>query len=746
MNLAAIGAILAVSTVPARAETSFDEYSEDVSRRPAQQLAEAGCDLDIQVRGAIATFEARHRIVNPGPGALGSSYAFDLPRGATLTGFSLRAGTTVEQALPIAGEITVVDGEARPMFGIDPALVEALPPGSASQYVLRVQPLAEDREVTITLRYTAIAELRGGALRLVIPGRPNTSKLSACRGSIRAVGGPGATVGAIRVAGTEAGTRGVGTFTVDTKDVVVDAELAFAGVVPVVWTQSEALADGWTATVVTVAAPPIRTTTPRLRRALFVVDGSRSMELVGRQNTTAVIRKIAATLPVDTAIEAIIYDRTAKRVLGTWKPGDAATLAAIEKEITTRAAINGSDLVGAFKLAHTAISDNTRDTTMVIVISDGVLGDVDGMELTKALDAKTSTVDVLAVVLDPASTQSPGAAALRSPVNLHGGSFVEVGVSELDSALGTVDEWLRPAWLELSLGDRIEIPETVRAGSGFTRMMLHRGAAPKLVLTGHGETPIKIAARGASRAPIATLVLADPELAERFVVAPDPTDADIARGARARASSLALHPYVHEGLAFALLSTSGKVAKNRIAVVKAGGPYERIVDVFDPPVPPVVTIGTTTLQPSAIARITLERLFRDQLQPKAYACYQRALGLAPKLAGTVHFDFRMGRGEVTSVAVAGLGDAQMDTCLLDAAYQLTLPLPDFTVNADDQTVARYPLTFVLSESRPQVVLGDADSTSPLDIDAIQGGVPGKRGPVKVDSATPLGTMRPSKSP
>jgi len=746
MKLAAIGAILAVSTVAARAETSFDEYSEDVSRRPAQQLAEAGCDLDIQVRGAVATFEARHRILNPGPGALASSYYFDLPRGATLTGFSLKAGAAIE-ALPISGEINVVDGDARPMFGIDPALVVALPVGSASQYALRLQPLAEDREVAITLRYTALAEVRGGALRLVIPGRVNTSKLSACRGSIRALGGPGVMPGAIRVGGTEVGTRGVGSFTVDTKDVVIDAELAFAGVQPVVWTQSEALADGWVGTVVTVAAPPIRTTTPRLRRALFVVDGSRSMELVGRHNTTAVIKKIAAALPVDTAIEAIIYDRTAKRVLGAWKPGDPTTLATIEKEITTRAASNGSDLVGAFKLAHTAMSDNTRDTTMVIVISDGVLGDVEGMELTKALDAKPSTVDVLAVVLDPARTQSPGAAALRSPVNLHGGSFVEVGVSELDSALGTVDEWLRPAWLELSLGDRLEIPATVRAGSGFTRMMLHRGAAPRLVLTGHGESPIKIAPRAAPRAPIATLVLANPELADAFVVAPDPTDADIARGTKARTGALAQHPYAQPDLvSFAAISTSGKLAKNRIAVIKGGAPYERIVDVFDPPVPPVVVIGATSLQPSAIARITLERLFRDQLQPKAYACYQRALGLAPKLAGTVHFDFRMGRGEVTSVGVAGLGDAQLDACLLDAAYQLTLPLPDFTVNADDQTVARYPLTFVLSESRPQVVLGDADSSSPLDIDAIQGGVPGKRGPVKLDTATPLGTMRPSKSP
>ncbi len=746
MKLAALGAVLAVSPVAARAETSFDEYAETVSRRPTQQLVEAACDLDIQVRGAVATFEARHRIMNPGPGALASSYHFDLPRGATVTGFSLRAGAGTEQALAIPGEVTVVDADARPVFGVDPAFVEALPEGSRSQYVLRLQPLNEEREVTVTLRYTSLAEIRAGAVRLVIPGRPGTSTLAACRGSIRAVGGPGATIGAVRVGGTEAGARGAATFTIDTKPVVLDAELVFAGREPVLWTQTEALPDGWSATVVTVVAPVVRAAPPRLRRALFVIDGSRSMELVGRHNTTQVVRKIAAALPANTAIDAIIYDRTAKRVLGSWKTSDAQSLAAIERELTTRAASNGSDLAGAFRLAHTAIDDNSRDTTMVIVISDGVLGDVDGQALTKALDGKASTVDVLAVVLDPATTQSPGADALRSPVNLHGGAFVEVTVSELDDALDAVEEWLRPAWLELALGP-VAIPATVRAGSGFTRTLLHRGAAPKLVLTGHGETPIKIASRGAPRAPIATLVLADPTQAGGFVVAPDPTDADLQRGAKTRARALAEHPYARTGLAFALLSTTGKVAKSRLVVVKGGGPYERIVDVFDPPEPLNVTLGVSTQpQPSAIARITLERLFRDQLQPKAYACYQRALGLAPKLAGTVHFEFRLGRGEVTEVGVVGLGDAQLDACLLDAAYQLTLPLPDFTVNADDQTIARYPLTFAVSESRPRVVLGDADSTSPLDIDAIQGGVPGKRGPIKVDAKSPLGGMRPGKTP
>jgi hypothetical protein len=196
-----------------------------------------------------------------------------------------------------------------------------------------------------------------------------------------------------------------------------------------------------------------------------------------------------------------------------------------------------------------------------------------------------------------------------------------------------------------------------------------------------------------------------------------------------------------------VLAQTGRVAASRRAMVKGGGPYARSAAVRDPdvPVPGVAAGAATVASPSAIARITLERLFRDQLAPRAYACYERALGLAPNLGGTVFFELRLGRGEISHAALTGLGNAQFDTCLLDAAYALQPPPPDFSVNADDQTVAKYPLTFNVRGERPIILPGDADSSSPIDIDAVQGGVPtGKRGPVHVETSTPLGTLRPSR--
>jgi len=139
----------------------------------------------------------------------------------------------------------------------------------------------------------------------------------------------------------------------------------------------------------------------------------------------------------------------------------------------------------------------------------------------------------------------------------------------------------------------------------------------------------------------------------------------------------------------------------------------------------------------------IARLFRDQLGPRASACYQRALGRTPRLTAAAFFELRLGRGEVTQASVSGVVDPAFQACLLDAAYSLDPPVPDPAFNADEQTVARYSLGFTVRDDRPVILPGDADSSSALDIDAIPPGVPERRRPVRVDTSSPLGGMRPS---
>ena len=733
MKLSVVLALAVTTSSAARAETSLEEYG--AAARPAQDIREAQCDLDVQMKGAVVTVEQRQRFTNAAARSA-LAYNFDLPPGAVITSFGFRTDTgVVEQALPIVGPHETANVATRAMIGTDPAILFAQPEGSAAQYAIHVQPWLAGDQITLITRYMALAEVVGGALRFTLPPRNGVGALSACRGTLRAIAGPGASIGRIIVDGASTTARPA-QFTLDTKPLVLEAQLAFAGTTPVVWTQTQALSAGHSASVITVATPPLRTQTPLHRRALIVVDTSRSMLLVGAQNVARVIRAVTGALPANSEVDAVLYDRTAKRVFDAWKPSTPDTTAQIEKALAARVPTNGSDLAAALRVAHAAIADGKAASTLVVVITDGVIGDVDSKELVGALDGKVSTVDVLGVLLDPARTRSPGEPALRGPVSLYGGSLVEVATEELDSALALVEDWLRPATVELSLaGAQLDIPTTIPAGAGFVRTTLHTTPATKFVLSGRGTAPIKIAPRPGPAAPVAALVL-------RGTFDSDAVDDDVL--AKVRAAGARRFPYVSEGTSFAVLASASKVAQSRIAMVKGGGPYERIVEVADPRDSAPVSSGKAVVAPSAIAKDTLERLFRDQLQPKAYACYQRALGGDAKLAGTVHFTLHLGRGEVSQVQLAGLGNAQLDACLLDAAYVLTVPMPDFSVNADDQTLVRYPLTFTLGQDRPVIVLGDADSESPIDIDAVQGGVPVRKGPVKVDAKTPLGTMRPTK--
>jgi hypothetical protein len=712
-----LAAVVLVSSGTLTYANTFDEYAAKQPPRPATQLFEASCEMHVDLRGAVASVELKQRIVNPGPGALAARHEFTLPRGAIVTGFRARS----EQALAVPAGFTSTKVGAPEVLGTDPAVLVAR---DRDSYEITLQPIEPDRDITLTTQYVVVADAQLGTLHLELPSRSAPGKLTACKGTLRAAAGAGAKVKRIRVGGVETGARGAASFVVDANAVALDVELEVAGRDPIVWTQTQPLGDGWHASLVTVLAPRIAPV--QAKRVVFLVDLSRSMDLVGRQNVIKVIRAVGNALPAGTEVEAIAYARTAQRVYGEFRSASPGNMAVLEGALLRHSSTNGSDVVAAYGLAKQALA-NTRGAAMLVTITDGVTPELASGALVTALDLKSTTVDVHTIVLDPARTRAPSADVLRAPVATLGGAYVEVAVDDLDRALAAIDEWLRPSARDLSLGGPT-IPQEVHSGGGFTQAFVHKGST-RFMLTGRTERPFRVTARPGPKVPVAALVLATAD-----------TD-DIDPSVLARAG--AAFPSADESRAFAVLSPQGRIAKSRRAMVEGGGRYERVVAIPDPDSTAVPRTATPVLTASAIARDTLERLFREQLQPKAYACYQRALGTNPKLAGTARFRFRMGRGEITEVQLGGLGDSALDTCLLDAAYLLSPPFPDFTINADDQTIANYPLTFNRRADQPYVVLGDADSSSPIDIDAVQGGVPGR---VKVDSKNPLGGMRAPKSP
>ena len=715
--------LVLLTSASAHASAVFDEYSDTVRQQPATQLFEASCDISVDLRGAIATIDVRQRIANPGPSEMAALLELPLPAGGQVTRFATRG----ERGIVVNAHPETTEGT--PVLGIDPAFLVR---ENADSYRIILQPIEPDHDMVLETQIVAVAEPLGGMLRLVLPARDG-SKLAMSKGNVRATPGAGATVKKIHNA----------QFVLENKDVTIDVELDIASQTPILWTQTQSLADGWNASLVTVLGPRVKPA--GTRRVVFVIDGSRSMDLVGRHNVTKVIDRIGAALPKDAEVEAIIYERYVNRVFGDLKPANAQTIAAISAAVTKHGSTNGSDIIAAFEKTRDVIA-NARGQAMVIVISDGVTADIDAAALNTALGGKTSTVDVHAIILDPATTSAPAADALRGPVNLLGGAYVEIAADELDTALVTLDEWLRPAWLEIAIAGQ-EVPKEVRGGGGFTHIAFHKGPA-SFALTGHGESQFSVKPRTIPLPPAFAAYALASASAATFLEGSDATEADIDLVRPTFEKARAANPVADDDFAFAILTSTGKVAKSRKQMVAGGGKYERVIAVDDPSGSSGTSSssgGSAHRSASAISKPTLERLFRDQLQPKAYACYQRALGRNAKLGGTVTFTFTLGRGEVTDVRVVGLGEPQFDACLLDAGYALSPPLPDFTVNVDDQTIANYPLTFQRRpDQQPTIVLGDADSSSPLDIDAIQGGVP--RRPTKADTDSPLGRMRPGKSP
>jgi hypothetical protein len=713
--------VLAVTAGAAHAETSWSEYGAITKMRPASQLVETACDVEVTLRGAIVEVELRQRLKNTGLEPLAASSELEIPVDAQLVALEVQHGSRkAEPALAVSRGFTSDRVNDPSVLGADPAQLVAL--GNATgrpRFRVVVQPIDTEREAVITTRWTRVADIHSGALHVTLPGHEGKT----CRGVLHATTGPGTSIARVRIAGQETVTR---TFALEARDLGIAVELAFKRAQPVIWTQSESLGEGRTAQAITVVAPTAKA--PVARRVLFVIDSSRSMELVGRHRVKQLVNAIGGSLAPGTGIEAILYDRTPQRVFGAWHPVDAQQIGALETAIVNRTPGNGSDAAAALALARQAIGDADGDS-LIVLVTDGVFGDIADHALAKPLESATR-IQLHAVTLTRGRMASPDSEPVYVAINRVGGSHTEVDVEALDSALASLDRWLRPSYLNFALIHAdIGPPKELHAGSGFVLMKVTKRPKRPSLLVAHvkqGETK----AVAAPTAPIAELALARAKPEDIG----DPT---------ALARMRSRHPAANDTHAFVVLASEGKVAKSRREVAASGGPFTRMIALADPAFP-AVSVPQVKTGGSSIDRTALELLFRTQLQPAAFACYQRAIARVPALAGTAQFRLEIGRGEMARATVTSLGDSALDACLLDAAYRVTPSLPNPDYNVDDRSIANYPLTFSVREDKPFVLPGDADSQSPLDIEAIKGGLPVtiKAG----DTSTPLGDLKVPRNP
>jgi len=701
--------VLALALMPAlaAADPMLYEWNAATPRRAAEQLHLGACAIDATFHGAIADFELRQHIANPSAAELASAFELALPQGAKLIGVAIDRATSV--GVPVNSP--AMARESTDILGGDPAIATHVGTDDRERELYRVimKPLASEREVTLALRWTQVAEIRDGALHARVLGRPDGVS---CVVTTKAAAVANATLKAPPV------------FTMSTDDVVIEVPVKITA--PVAWLASTDLGDGKVARALTVLAPAARAETGP-HRAVFVIDTSRSMELVGRGTVRKLVAAVAAALPQGSEIEAVLFDRKAERVLGTWAPNDAKSLAAIDQALAKHAATNGSDIAEAFGVAHAALAapNGPRNQALVIAITDGVLGQNSPDELAKQL-GPTTGLDLYALVISPGGMTTPDGDALRVLTSTYGGSYLAETVDQIDRALVDLASWLRPAWQDVSIA-AWTVPAEIRAGTGFTMLGVTDPNA-KFAVKLRGDRALVLQPAPIA-APIAQLALEHRDDADE----PKPDEE------KSRAKLTQRFPAADRDHDLVVLSAIGKVAAQRRQMISAGGPFTRIVETPDPDFAAIAKQTATKANGgSSLDRTIIKRLLNDQLQPHAYSCYARSLGRMIKLAGTATFEIAMGRGEVTHVTVGGFEtNPEFATCLADAAYGIAPPLPTPGFNTDDRTVVTYALTFTMRDNKPEVAATTDATVAPQAAPTT-----GPRPALDVDPSTPLGGIRP----
>ena len=458
----------------------------------------------------------------------------------------------------------------------------------------------------------------------------------------------------------------------------------FARPEPIVWTQTEDLGDGWTrdARDRDRAAAP-RRRRPRAHRVLFVIDGSRSMELVGPRNVAQVVDAVArgaAGGHRDRGDRLRSHRRARARRVARRRPPRRSPRST--PALATHAArATAATSPAAFALAHTAIADGARGQTMVIVITDGVLGELADAALdagARAQDEHASTSTRSSSIRRARAARAPPRSA--RPVDLYGGSLVEVAVDELDAALDGVDDVAaaRVGRRSSSRAAPVAIADRAPRRQRRPSLAFHHGAGagararPGTATRRSASAPRPARARRSPRS-------RSPRTADAsFAADGDARDelAPTARRARACARTRPSTPITRS-------SCSRRRARSRAsrrAMIAGGGPYARIVALADPARP--TDAASRAGRPRHRRRrrsigSTLERLFRDQLAAaRVRVLPARARRRTPKLAGTVLLRLpASAAARSRRSASTGLGDARSTRACVDAGYALSRRCP-----------------------------------------------------------------------
>jgi hypothetical protein len=763
-----LGILLAGS---ARAET-FAELTTARGGVPEERKHEVAITLD----GPVAEVTTRQVLTLAGKSAEVLVYRFPLPERATITDLTV----TLPAGRPARG--VVVDTRTALLEGApDLAVLRPVARGQGTMiYELRVYPMPTRGELKVAMRWVIPAELDGGRLVVRIPGRGGARAFAPSDVTFTAVAPPGAAgfrelTGDGKVLARDVGGRGTVRFRPASRgDILVSAVPRLAGRLPVVLMGSAALDGEHTALGLAILTPqPSAAQMPEYERVVVVCDVSASMGEAGRRAARTLIAEVLRSLPADVRTEAILFSRTARRVVGKLAPNSAGQRQAIDEAIAAAPLEGGSEPGAALAMVRKILVDErtgdeeaiyrrhgTVPPTLVVVVSDGVAPlDFTGE---RAIDRYgRDLLDhafIVAVTTFPDGADAPGVAdspmgalALRA-----GGRSILVRESEAPAqARVLAAELAQPAplrGLRLDTGTTVvmglELPGELPAGQGLVTYGVALGPAPPratlslFVGADEARVPVRRATGLAQRAVLPLWLAA--RSPDDFVPLADHIDGGEERDypqevwARARARYLAVAQRAHAitpDSALVAFVPGDELGADRTSFVQRWGPSE--FGAMPPPAgagPPAETVGdlrqddrrqaglvTVAREVRVLGELDeniVRTLLVRNLAPRARACYQAALRKDPRAEGRLDLVLEMSRGEVTSVQAASSSfrTPDMEVCVIEAAY--ALQVPRVAAEYDDGTivVARYPLVFKVAPSGDIELRDDVPAPTPPQIE------------------------------
>ncbi|MCP4447195.1 MAG: VWA domain-containing protein [Myxococcales bacterium] len=659
-----------------------------------------------------------------------AKYTFDLPARSGIVGVSVETATGARSTYALVGAKASTRLVSDPVAGqkADMGLVRLIgSEGSGvsdeNRYELRVFPIPRRRTTTVKLTWNGTVRLVGGSYSLRIPDRGEATNLARTEVVVTTMDPMTELYGGDTLLAKRSRTKQKHQFFAPVQgDLLVQGRGKQRAQAP----RAEVALFPLTATsgvaAVRVMLPDAaQSSVPAIDRALFIIDTSSSMTAAGIGAASKVVDGLFVELGSNTRVEAVLYERGARVVLGGFRQATRDVRASILREIRSSNGGNGSNLGPALERALQVLMDDSSSDmgkTLIVIISDGMVPTtLTGDAAADALGARVlSKANILTAVLVPPNAPLPDVqhSTLGDMVRRGRGRIVSLRHSQANQdGSSLLRELGQPAPLdtmeiELSSGDWVgsDLPGSLLPGSSIAALGFYQGKPPKRIIVrgmraGVPETLVAAKLKSREAKVLATIAIAN---ASPFgMPGINRTAEESQQDLRNAAAKLGVVTRVSAGVA---VPANDGYAADRIRSAKRWGmqTYRRL------PAPPErrasgkhftefrqhvrarARVGGRT---GFIDKKMISRRVKAHVIPQARRCYEKLLRRNQEAKGALRLHIEMARGEVLHASIPLLPPSlePIRSCIEDAMYAMPVPIVRQGQAAELVSVAKYPLRF-----------------------------------------------------